>query len=161
VCYRFTRHEHSLSGLTAVWLQPSVATIVSAATGSIVAEYLDPSRAQLTVVVSYIIWGLGFLPAILIMSSYFLRLAVHKASSSRTFFCCSESHSVATYHQCPPNALVVSSFLPLGPCGQGAFALLKLSTVVRKLCLRSVGTDLYSKEDLRMFGNAVYAGTIP
>ncbi|KAI5451310.1 Plasma membrane sulfite pump involved in sulfite metabolism [Naganishia albida] len=136
----FTQHEHSLQGVTAVWLQPSVATIVSAATGSIVADYLDPSRARLTVVVSYIIWGLGFLPAILIMSSYFLRLAVHK---------------------CPPNALVVSSFLPLGPCGQGGFALLKLSTVVRKLCLQSAGTELYSKQDLRIFGNAVYAGTIP
>lgn len=80
VVSRFTQHEHSLQGVTAVWLQPSVATIVSAATGSIVADYLDPSRARLTVVVSYIIWGLGFLPAILIMSSYFLRLAVHKVS---------------------------------------------------------------------------------
>ncbi|KAJ9091281.1 hypothetical protein QFC21_007270 [Naganishia friedmannii] len=136
----FTHHEHALSSVTGVWLQPSVATIVSAATGAIVADHLSPERARITVVVCYILWGVGFFPALLIMANYFLRLAVHK---------------------CPPSALVVSTFLPLGPCGQGGFALLRLSAVVRKLCLQSEGTVLYTKDDLRVFGNAVYAGTIP
>lgn len=96
--YRFTHHEHSLAGVTGVWLQPSVATIVSSATGAIVAEYLDPSRARLTVVVCYVLWGVGFLPAILIMSSYFLRLAVHKVRSLWSKFA-------------PPMLIMCESFL--------------------------------------------------
>ena len=68
--------------MTGVWLQPSVATIVSAATGAIIAAHLDPARAKITVVACYILFGMGFLPALLIMANYFLRLAVHKVSLS-------------------------------------------------------------------------------
>lgn len=75
---RFTRHDHSLASITAVWLQPSVSTIVSAATGAIVAEHLPAQKARITVAVSYILFGVGFIPALLIMAGYFLRLAVHK-----------------------------------------------------------------------------------
>lgn len=162
----FTQHDHSLSSVSGVWLQPSVTTIVSSATGSIIADHLSPERARMTVVICYILWGVGFFPALLIMANYFLRLAVHKVRPS--FFTSPSLPSTAftnmhqPSHQCPPNALVVSTFLPLGPCGQGGFALLRLSAVVRKLCLQSTGTTgMYSAADLRVFGNAVYAGTIP
>jgi tellurite resistance protein TehA-like permease len=64
-----------------VWLQPSVATIVAAASGAIVAEHLSPANARLTVIVSYIILGLGFMPSLLIMALYLQRLAIHKVGS--------------------------------------------------------------------------------
>ena len=63
--------------------------------------------------------------------------------------------------QIPPNALIVSTYLPLGPCGQGSFTILRLSSVIRNLCLQSEGTRLYSKEEIRMFGSAFYACSIP
>ena len=78
---RFTRHHHEVSGVTGVWLQPSVSTIVSSATGALIAEHLPASHAKLTVVVSYILLGTGFLPALLIMGMYFQRLAIYKVSS--------------------------------------------------------------------------------
>jgi tellurite resistance protein TehA-like permease len=81
VPYRFTRHSHEVSGVTGVWLQPSVSTIVASATGALIAEHLPPSHAKLTVVVSYILLGTGFLPALLIMGMYFQRLAVYKVRS--------------------------------------------------------------------------------
>ncbi|GHJ89593.1 hypothetical protein NliqN6_5995 [Naganishia liquefaciens] len=136
----FTHHSHALAGVTGVWLQPSVATIVSSATGAIIAEYLDPARAKIAVIACYILFGMGFLPAVLIMANYFLRLAVHKS---------------------PPSALIVSTFLPLGPCGQGGFALLRLSIVVRNLCINSGGTGTLTSSDLRAIGNAVYGASIP
>ena len=78
--YRFTRHDHSVSSVTGVWLQPSVSTIVASASGAIVAPYLSAGHARLTVVVSYILLGMGFMPAVLIMGMYFHRLAVYKVS---------------------------------------------------------------------------------
>ena len=81
--HRFTQHKHEVSGVTGVWLQPSVSTIVASASGAIVAEYLPPGHAKLTVVISYILLGTGFLPALLIMGMYFHRLAIHKVSPGR------------------------------------------------------------------------------
>jgi hypothetical protein len=78
--YRFTRHDHTVSSVTGVWLQPSVSTIVASASGAIVAPYLSAAHARLTVVVSYILLGMGFMPAVLIMGMYFHRLAVYKVS---------------------------------------------------------------------------------
>jgi tellurite resistance protein TehA-like permease len=63
---------------------------------------------------SYVLLGAGLFPALLIQALYLQRLVVHKL---------------------PPAAVVVSVFLPLGPCGQSAFALVQLARV---------GTSLYA-----------------
>jgi tellurite resistance protein TehA-like permease len=63
--------------------------------------------------------------AFLIMSSYFLRLCIYNI---------------------PPREQIVSVFLPVGPCGQGAFGLLQLSTVLRNLAHR---------EEVGLFGGAL------
>jgi hypothetical protein len=39
--------------------------------------------------------------------------------------------------------------------------MLRLSSVIRDLCLKSQGTTQYSAEEVRMFGAAIYACTIP
>lgn len=49
---RFTRHENQVSGVTGVWLLPSVSPIVAAAAGGIVAASLPPAHARLTVIFS-------------------------------------------------------------------------------------------------------------
>jgi hypothetical protein len=53
-----------------------------------------------TVLVSYILWGMGTPLAMTILVIYYQRLAVHKLPSRET---------------------VVSCFLPLGPSGFGGF----------------------------------------
>ena len=46
--------------MTAAWLLPIVAPIVAAASGGIVGDVLpNPQHALWTVVVSYILWGIG------------------------------------------------------------------------------------------------------
>lgn len=91
-----------LSSVTAVWLLPVISTIVSAATGSVVAGALKnfPQLALWTIVGSYISWGMGICLAMMILVVYFQRLALHKI---------------------PPRTVIVSVCLPLGPMGQGAF----------------------------------------
>ena len=56
-------------------------------------------------VTSYVMTGVGTLLACGIMIIYFQRLAVHHL---------------------PPREVITSTFLPLGPCGQGGFALIEL-----------------------------------
>jgi tellurite resistance protein TehA-like permease len=87
----------SLEAVTEVWLLPVVCAVVSGATGGIVAQYLPPARARLTLVCSYIIWGWAFPIAVLAMAICFQRLSVCHL---------------------PPRATISSVFLPLGSCGQ-------------------------------------------
>jgi tellurite resistance protein TehA-like permease len=93
-----------LSSMTAVWLLPIVSPIVAAASGAVVADVLvdiDPQHALWTVVVSYVLWGIGVPMAMMVTTIYLQRLTLHKL---------------------PPKAVIVSVFLPLGPLGQGGYA---------------------------------------
>lgn len=102
-------HKTQLSTMTAAWLLPIVAPIVAAASGGIVANILpEPSHALWTVIISYILWGTGVPLAMAVLVIYFQRLTVHKL---------------------PPREVIVSVFLPLGPLGQGGFAIMQLGTV--------------------------------
>ena len=75
---QFTRHEQKFPNITGAWLLPAVSPIVLAASGGIVADLLEPNQARLTLTISYMLWGLGFPIALLIMALYYGRLAIHK-----------------------------------------------------------------------------------
>jgi len=61
---------------------------------------------------SYVLWGMGMLTSFLILALYFHRLTIHHLPDAEVAF---------------------SSFLPLGPLGQGAFACLKPEKLLSKL----------------------------
>lgn len=87
--------------MTAAWLLPIVSNVVAAASGGVVAEVLtNKQHALWTVVTSCILWGTGVPFAVVVITVYFQRLALHKI---------------------PPRQVIVSVFLPLGPLGQGSF----------------------------------------
>uniref|UniRef100_V5GMS5 Malic acid transport protein n=2 Tax=Kalmanozyma brasiliensis (strain GHG001) TaxID=1365824 RepID=V5GMS5_KALBG len=141
---QFTRHVQSLDKITAVWFLPVVTTIVCSATGGLVADLLPAPHAKLTLIVCWVLWGTGFGMAFLLMSLYYARQAIYKI---------------------PPAQLIVSTFLPLGPCGQGAFSLLQLASVLYKLALTE-STALPSPnatdaETARMMATAIYAVSVP
>lgn len=99
--------------MTAAWLLPIVSTIVAAATGGIVAQVIPhPHLALITVITSYVLWGTGVPLAMCVLVIYFLRLTMY-------------SH--------PPRAAVVSTFLPLGPLGQGGFGIMQLGKVAMQV----------------------------
>jgi C4-dicarboxylate transporter/malic acid transport protein len=103
-----TRHET----MTAAWLLPIVAPIVAAASGGVVASVLpSPSLAVTTIVASYVLWGIGVPLAIVVLTIYFHRLAIHKL---------------------PPQEVIVSVFLPLGPMGQGGYGIMQLGIQAAK-----------------------------
>ena len=106
-------HETALETMTAAWLLPIVATIVAAASGGIVAAVLpNPQHALWTLITSYVLWGTGVPLAMVVLVMYFHRLTVHRL---------------------PPREVIVSVFLPLGPLGQGGFAIMQLGKVAMKI----------------------------
>lgn len=71
---QFTRHQHAIDKITGVWFLPVVSTVVTGASGGIVAAILPPHHARLTLIVSWIQLGTGLGLAILLMALYYLRL---------------------------------------------------------------------------------------
>ncbi len=103
--FMFTRQDHALNKLTAVWLLPIVACEVAAASGGLVAPHLGASEAFLVLVLSYVLWACSVPLAMSILVLLFLRLTLHKL---------------------PDRDLGVSAWLALGPIGTGSLGLLVL-----------------------------------
>ncbi|MDR3567856.1 MAG: TDT family transporter [Syntrophobacteraceae bacterium] len=104
--FMFTRQEHALDRMTAVWLLPVVAAEVAAASGGLLAPHLLGARAQfLTLVVSFALWAYSVPVAFSILTLLILRMVLHKL---------------------PHESMAASSWLALGPIGTGSFAMLVL-----------------------------------
>ncbi|WP_095139450.1 TDT family transporter [Pseudomonas sp. Irchel s3a10] len=102
----FTRQEHSIDQMTAVWLLPVVAAEVAAASGGLLAPHLADAHAQLVVLTtSYVLWAFSLPVAFSILTILLLRMALHKL---------------------PHENMAASSWLALGPIGTGALGMLLL-----------------------------------
>lgn len=105
--FMFTRQEHSIEKLTAVWLLPIVASEVAAASGGLLAPHLAAPDAFLVLILSYVLWACSVPLAMSVLVLLFLRLALHKL---------------------PERDMGVSAWLALGPIGTGALGLVVLGT---------------------------------
>ena len=102
----FTRQEHSIDQMTAVWLLPVVAAEVAAASGGLLAPHLTDAHSQLVVLTtSYVLWAFSLPVAFSILTILMLRMALHKL---------------------PHENMAASSWLALGPIGTGALGMLLL-----------------------------------
>ena len=102
----FTRQEHSIDQMTAVWLLPVVAAEVAAASGGLLAPHLTDAHSQLIVLTtSYVLWAFSLPVAFSILTILLLRMALHKL---------------------PHENMAASSWLALGPIGTGALGMLLL-----------------------------------
>jgi len=102
----FTRQQHSIDQMTAVWLLPVVAAEVAAASGGLLAPHLADAHGQLVMLVtSYVLWAFSVPVAFSILTILLLRMALHKL---------------------PHESMAASSWLALGPIGTGALGMLLL-----------------------------------
>jgi C4-dicarboxylate transporter/malic acid transport protein len=102
----FTRQEHRIDQMTAVWLLPVVAAEVAAASGGLLAPHLADSHSQFSVLItSYVLWALSVPVAFSMLTILLLRMALHKL---------------------PHENMAASSWLALGPISTGAFGLMVL-----------------------------------
>ncbi|KAF7330296.1 Sulfite efflux pump SSU1 [Mycena venus] len=102
---RITEQHHSLSQMSALWLLPMVTVIVASSSGGLLATALahHASCAALTTAVSFSLLLMGLSLAIMIITMYLMRLVVHGPLHT---------------------SLIFSSFIILGPLGQGGFSML-------------------------------------
>ncbi|AHF66032.1 hypothetical protein PCH70_08790 [Pseudomonas cichorii JBC1] len=104
----FTRQQHSIDQMTAVWLLPVVAAEVAAASGGMLAPHLADASAQFSILItSYVLWAYSVPVALSILVILLLRMALHKL---------------------PHESMAASSWLSLGPIGTGAMGMLVLGT---------------------------------
>ena len=102
----FTRQNHSIETMTAVWLLPVVAAEVTAASaGLLVPHIADPHAALRLLVLGYALWAFSVPLALSILVILVLRLVLHKL---------------------PHRDMAASGWLALGPLGTGALGLLLL-----------------------------------
>lgn len=103
--FMFTRQDHSVDKMTAVWLLPIVACEVTAASGAQVLQHLPQAGAVGFLLLNYALWALSVPLAMSILVILVLRLVLHKL---------------------PHRDMAASSWLALGPIGTGALGLLLL-----------------------------------
>jgi C4-dicarboxylate transporter/malic acid transport protein len=103
----FTRQEHSIEKMTAVWLLPIVAAEVAAASGGLLVPHLPVAEGQSVLFLSYALWAFSVPLAMSILVILILRLALYKL---------------------PDRDMAVSGWLALGPIGTGALGLVLLGT---------------------------------
>ncbi|KIJ39926.1 hypothetical protein M422DRAFT_32525 [Sphaerobolus stellatus SS14] len=101
-----TQHEHSMATFTSAWLLPIVTVIVGSSSGQLLAAALIPhslSNAALTTTFAAFMVILGISLSLMVLTLYLRRLFIEGL---------------------PDAGAVLSSFLPLGPCGQAGYSLL-------------------------------------
>jgi C4-dicarboxylate transporter/malic acid transport protein len=132
--FMFTRQEHSVEKLTAVWLLPIVAAEVAAASAALLAPHLAADEAYAILLLGYVLWAYSVPLAMSILTLLVLRLALHKL---------------------PERDMGASAWLALGPIGTGALGLVLLGddapAIFAANDLRSVGDTA--------FGLGVIGGT--
>ncbi|KAF7292763.1 hypothetical protein MIND_01174800 [Mycena indigotica] len=100
-----TKQKHSLEQLSCLAMLPVLPWIVASATGGLLATAL-PTQSTLTIAVSAILGIAGLSIAFMVITAYLLRLLLHGP---------------------PDTSLILASFIPLGPMGQGGFSLLLIA----------------------------------
>ncbi len=103
--FMFTRQDHAMETMTAVWLLPIVACEVAAASGGLLAPHLAAVDGFSVLIASYVLWALSVPLAMSILAILLLRLVVHSL---------------------PEKEMAASGWLSLGPIGTGALGLLLL-----------------------------------
>ena len=102
----FTRQEHSVEKMTAVWLLPIVAAEVAAASGAqLIPHMVDHQAAFRLLILNYALWAFSVPLALSVLVVLVLRMILHNL---------------------PQKDMAASSWLALGPIGTGALGLLLL-----------------------------------
>lgn len=103
----FVRHEHALSGMTAVWLMPIVPAEVVAASSGLMLQHVGILALQRDLFVGTIVlWSFSVPMAFLLLGTLFLRLTLHKL---------------------PPQELAISTWITLGTLGTGIMGMMMVA----------------------------------
>lgn len=106
VFYMFCVQRRNLEATHASFILPVVPLVVCGATGGFITPYLPESLQESTIIVSGLLWGNGEILGLSFIVLYIGRMLTHGLA---------------------PRLIAISTFLPVGPLGQGAFAVQNLA----------------------------------
>jgi tellurite resistance protein TehA-like permease len=96
-----SNRRSELAEMTALYLIPIVSVVIAATSGGLVAGALHNRNNQLwTLIICYILWGIGTPLSWVILTIYFLRLTIHQPLKRE---------------------VIVSLLLPVGPLSLSGF----------------------------------------
>lgn len=99
---RMSNQRSELAEMTALYLIPIVSVVIAATSGGLVAGAIPNRDHQLwTLIICYILWGIGSPLSWIILTLYFLRMTIHKPLKRE---------------------VIVSLLLPIGPLGLSGFS---------------------------------------
>ncbi|KAH7383061.1 MFS transporter [Cadophora sp. MPI-SDFR-AT-0126] len=108
-----TNQRSELAEMTALYFIPIVSVVIAATSGGLVASVIpDPNHRLWTLIISYILWGIGSPLSWVILVLYFLRMTVHKPLKRE---------------------VIVSLLLPVGPLSLSGFSIIVLGKLARNL----------------------------
>ncbi|KAK9761132.1 Plasma membrane sulfite pump involved in sulfite metabolism [Basidiobolus ranarum] len=113
--YCMMRHqEHKIDTMNAMWLLPLVPAVVTGASGCYLSRYLESEghRAPMIFTISSMTLGCGLSLALPLIGVYFYRLMAHDL---------------------PPGDVIITSFLPVGPLGQGTYGIIEMGWAAQKV----------------------------
>jgi tellurite resistance protein TehA-like permease len=97
-----TNRRSELAEMTALYLIPIVAVVIAATSGSLVAHAIPNQQHQFwTLIISYVLWGIGSPLSWIILTLYFLRMTLHEPLKRE---------------------VIVSLLLPIGPLSLSGFS---------------------------------------
>ncbi|KAH6719485.1 sulfite efflux pump SSU1 [Leptodontidium sp. MPI-SDFR-AT-0119] len=117
-CFHLTymimsNRRSELEEMTALYFIPIVSVVIAATSGGLVAGVIpDPNHRLWTLIISYILWGIGSPLSWIILTLYFLRMTVHKPVKRE---------------------VIVSLLLPIGPLSLSGFSIMVLGKLARNL----------------------------
>ncbi|KAH7330538.1 C4-dicarboxylate transporter/malic acid transport protein-like protein [Rhexocercosporidium sp. MPI-PUGE-AT-0058] len=117
-CFHLTyvimsNQRSELEEMTALYFIPIVSVVIAATSGGIVAGVLPNLDHKLwTLVICYILWGIGSPLSWVILTLYFLRMTVHKPLKRE---------------------VIVSLLLPIGPLSLSGFSIIVLGKLARNV----------------------------
>lgn len=99
---RMSNQRGELAEMTALYLIPIVSVVIAATSGGLVAGVIPNHDHQLwTLIISYILWGIGTPLSWVILTIYYLRMITQKPLQRE---------------------VIVSLLLPVGPLGLSGFS---------------------------------------
>jgi len=124
-----TRQPHQMKQMTTAWILPPAALVVASSSGGLLASALqevDSSHALLTLTISAFMVITGLVIDFMLYTIYFQRLLIHSL---------------------PQGTNVLSSFIALGPTGQGGYSIMQIGKGFKAALPLSYGDSAFLRSE--------------
>jgi tellurite resistance protein TehA-like permease len=137
----YRQKEHKIADINGSWFLSFIPLIVGSTVGGAISPYLPIKNAVVLIVVSFLMWSVGMCMSSVVLPIYFWRLMTARL---------------------PARSAIVTTFIPIGPYGMGAYSIQQLSSDLAR-CItegftldQTLGADQVSTriigEGIRWFG---------